>query len=230
MCLDNGVLTRAPMVETPGSLDEIDRDQLKQFLRNLPEDERKELLKEVETSDVYPTVNWAPNPLAIKATFNFVANHGTVTYEELRQHLVDRGYVETEEGKYNFGIVSINDADPIFETTGGQEADTEISLTPIGEDIAGVFEDCDKLRPHERAFLCGLQPFGSGFTYLSILDEHRDSGILRQDLEQAMVDRYNGSGKYFTGYFTSWYSKLGLIEKEQVGRKKKFWAKFPEEW
>lgn len=218
------------MAQNPVNLDEIDRDQLKQYLKDLPEDERKELLREVESEDVYPTVNWAPNPLAIKATFNFVSDHGTVTYEQLRQHLVDRGYVAAEEGKYNFGIVSTDDADPIFDTTGGRDADTEISLTPIGEDIAGVFDDRDELRPHERALLCGLQPYGSGFAYLALLDEHRDDGILRQDLEDAMVDQYSGSGKYFTGYFTSWYSKLGLVEKEQVGRKKKFWPNFPEEW
>lgn len=217
-------------MKTSESPADLDRDQLKEYLKNLPEDERKELLQEVETEDVYPMINWAPNPLAVKATFNFISDSGAVTYEELRQHLVDLEYVETEEGKYNFGIVSVEDDDPIFTTTSGQEADTEISLTPIGEDIAGVFDDHDELRPHERALLCGLQPYGSGFAYLALLDAYRDDGILRQDLEDAMIDRYSGSGKYFTGYFTSWYSKLGLIEKEQVGRKKKFWPSFPEEW
>lgn len=212
--------------ETPGDLD---RDQLKQQLKNLPEDEQEELLKEIQIEEVYPVVNWAPNPLAVKATFNFISARGTVTYEELRQHLAGLDYVETEEGEYNFGIISLDD-DSIFNTTGGQEAETEISLTTIGENIADVFDDRDELRPHERALLCGLQPYGSGFEYLSLLDEHRDDGILRQDLEDAMVDRFGGKGKYFTGYFTSWYAKLGLMEKEQVGRQKKFHPDFPEAW
>ncbi|NUB91123.1 hypothetical protein HT576_08825 [Haloterrigena sp. SYSU A121-1] len=210
--------------------DDLDREQIKEYMKSLPEEEREELLMEVQTEDVYPVVNWAPNPAAVKATFNFISDNGTVTYEELRQHLVDRGYADTDEGKYNFGIVSVEDDDPIFNTTGGQEADTEISLTPIGEEIASVFDDRKDLRPVERALLVGLQPYGSGFAYLSLLEEHREDGILRQDLEDAMVDQYSGSGKYFTGYYTSWFSKLGLLEKEQVGRKKKFHPDFPEAW
>ncbi|WP_226008345.1 hypothetical protein [Natrinema salinisoli] len=107
-----------------------------------------------------------------------------MTYEELRQHLVDLGYADTEKGEYNFGIVSVEGYDPVFETDGGRDANTEVSLTPIGEDIAEVFHNTQELRPHERALLCGLQP--SGFVYLSILDEHRDGGILRQNLEDTV--------------------------------------------
>lgn len=218
------------MTENPELPDDIDPEQIKEFVKSLPENEREALLKDVQTEEVYPVINWAPNPLAIKATFNFISDHGTVTYEELRQHLVDLGYADTEKGEYNFGIVSVEEDDPVFKTDGGRDADTKISLTPIGEDIADVFDNTQELRPHERALLCGLQPYGSGFAYLSILDEHRDGGILRQDLEDTMVDRFGGKGKYFTGYFTSWYSRLGLMEKEQVGRKKKFHPDFPEAW
>lgn len=125
---------------------------------------------------------------------------------------------------------SIEDDDPIFATTGGREADTEVSLTGTGENIAEVFDDQEELRPVERVMLCGLQPYESGFGYLSLLDEHREDGIFRPDLEETMVDRYGGKEKYFTGYFTSWYSRLGLMEKEQVGRKKKFHPSFPEGW
>lgn len=213
--------------ETP---DDLDPEQIREYVKNLPEDERKALLQEVETEEVYPILHWAPNPLAVKATFNFIAERGTVTFEELRTHLVDLDYVETEKGKYNFGIISIEDENPIFNTTGGREADTEISLTAIGEDIANVFDSQNGLRPHERALLCGLQPYGAGFAYLSLLDEHREDGILRQDLQETMVDRFGDKGKYFTGYFTSWYSRLGLMKKEQVGRKKKFLPDFPEAW
>ncbi|SIS16563.1 hypothetical protein SAMN05421752_1168 [Natronorubrum thiooxidans] len=218
------------MTQTPDVPDDLDPEQVKQYVKSLPEEEREELLMEVQTEDVYPVVNWAPNPAAVKATFNFIADNGTVTYEELRQHLVDLDYADTDEGKYNFGIVSIEDDDPIFNTTGSREADTEISLTPIGENIASVFDESENIRPVERALLCGLQPYGSGFTYLSLLEEHREDGILRQDLEDAMVDQFGGKGKYFTGYFTSWYAKLGLLEKERVGRKKKFHPNFPEAW
>jgi hypothetical protein len=218
------------MTEDTELPDELDPEQIKEFVKGLPEEERKELLQDVQTQDVYPIINWAPNPLAIKATFNFISNNNTVTYEELRQHLVDLGYADTEEGEYNFGIVSVDEDDPVFETDGGQDPDTNISLTSIGEDIADVFDDTYDLRPHERALLCGLQPYGSGSAYLSILDEHREDGIMRQDLEDTMVDRFGGKGKYFTGYFTSWYSRLGLMKKEQVGRKKKFHPDFPEAW
>lgn len=219
------------MTTEPDFLDDLDPEKIKEYVKNLPPEERQALLEEVEAEDLYPVINWAPNPLSIKATLNFISDNGTVTYEELRQHLVDLGYADTEEGEYNFGVVSIEDDDSIFETDGGRDADTNISLTQIGEDIASVFDDRDDaLRPHERALLFGLQPYGSGITYLALLEENRSDGILRQDLEDAMTDQYGGKGKYFTGYFTSFYARLGLIEKEQVGRKKKFHPDFPEAW
>lgn len=211
-------------------LDNLDQEQLKQYIRSLPEDKRRELLEEAEDHDIYPVVNWAPNPLAIKATFNYISDNDTVTYEELRQHLDNLGYTDTDEGKYNFGVVSIEEDDPIFNTDGGRQPDTEISLTPIGEDIASVFDDHDDLRPHERALLFGLQPYGAGFAYLALLQEHRENGIHRQDLQEEMMDQFGGKGRYFTGYFTSWFDRLRLMKKEQDGRQKKFHPDFPEAW
>ena len=146
------------MTQPADTPDEIDPEQLKEYVKSLPEDEREALLMEVQTEDIYPILNWAPNPSAVKATFNFIADNGTVTYEELRQHLVDLDYAETDEGKYNFGIVSVEDDDPIFNTTGGRDVDTEISLTSIGEEIASVFDDRKEIRPVERALMVGLQP------------------------------------------------------------------------
>lgn len=219
------------MTQEPDLPDDLDPEQIKEYVKTLPPEERQALLEEVESEDIYPFINWAPNPLSIKATLNFISDNGTVTYEQLREHLVDLGYTDTEEGQYNFGVVSIDDDDAIFDTDGGRDAETNISLTQIGEDIASVFDDRDDaLRPHEKSLLFGLQPYGSGITYLALLEKHRSDGILRQDLEDAMIDQYGGKGKYFTGYFTSLFDRLGLIKKEQVGRKKKFHPNFPEAW
>lgn len=216
--------------ENADEFSENNYEKAKSALRDLSEKERRELLEEVEIEEGYPLLTWAPNPTAVKATFNFISKQKAVTYEELRKYLVEAGYVETEEGKYNFGIISTDEDSLLFHTTGKKQPDTEISLTEIGRNVAAVFDDQDDLRPVEKALLFGLQPYGSGMNYLSILDSHRDDGILREDLKEKLTDTYGGSGSYFTGYYTSWFSKLGLIEKERIGRKKKFHPAFPQEW
>lgn len=207
-----------------------DREDLARQLEQLPPEERRKLLEEVEMKNELPILTWSPNPEAVKAAINLVEREGTVTFEELRSYLHSEEYIDAEEGSYNFGIVTTDDGS-FFHTTGGREADTEISLTDLGQEVAAVFDEESRLRPIERTLLLGMQPYGSAFRYLAILEDHRDDGgMLREDLESELEDIYGGSGTYFTGYYNSWFHKLGIVEKERVGRKMKYRLAVPSEW
>lgn len=207
-----------------------DRNDLAEQLKKLSPEERRELLEEVEGKDTIPILRWSSNPKAVKAAFNYVKREEPVTFEELRSYLNSEGHIDAEEGSYNFGIVYAEDGS-FFKTTGDRDANTEISLTDIGQQYAAVFDEQPGLRSIERTLLLGMQPYGSGFRFLSILEEHRDEGgILREDLQEKMEEVYGGSGKYFTGYYSSWFNKLGLLEKERVGRKVKYSLAVPSEW
>ncbi|WP_338740729.1 hypothetical protein [Haloplanus salilacus] len=210
--------------------DNPDREDLAERLKKLPADERRKLLEEVESEEELPILRWSSNPVAVKAAFNFVEREGTVTFEELRSYLQSEGHIDAEEGSYNFGIVETDDG-VFFNTTGDREPETEISLTNTGQEVAAVFDETPDLRPIERTLLIGMQPYGSAFFYLSTLEENReDGGLLREDLEEALVDEYEGSGKYYTGYYNSWFHKLGVVEKERVGRKVKYRLATPSGW
>lgn len=209
--------------------DDPDREELAEQLRELPPEERRELLEELETEEGIPILSWSSNPEAVKAAFNFVEREGTVTFEELRSFLHSEGHIDAEEGSYNFGIVDTEDG-PFFDTTGGREPDTEISFTELGEEYAAVFDDSPELRPIERTLLIGLQPYGSAYRYLGILEAHGEEGILREDLEEELVDAYAGSGSYYIGYYNSWFHKLGLVEKERDGRRMRYRLATPSGW
>lgn len=206
------------------------REDLAEKLKKLSADERRKLLEEVETDDELPILRWSSNPEAVKAAFKFVEREGTVTFEELRSYLQSEGHIDAEEGSYNFGIVETDDG-TFFNTTGDRDPDTEISLTDTGREFAAVFDESPGLRPIERTLLIGMQPYGSAFFYLGTLEAHReDGGLLREELQEALVDEYKGSGKYYTGYYNSWFHKLGLVEKERVGRKVKYRLTTPSGW
>lgn len=216
------------MANEPG--DTPDRNDLAEQLKKLSPEERKELLEEVEGEDTIPILRWSSNPKAVKAAFNYVEREGTVTFEDLRSHLNTEGHIDAEKGSYNFGVVDTEDG-PFFNTNGDRNAGTEITLTDKGQEYAAVFDEQSGLRSIERTLLLGMQPYGSGFRFLSILEEHRDEGgILREDLQKKMEEAYGGSGKYFTGYYSSWFNKLGLLKKERVGRKVKYSLAVPSEW
>lgn len=205
-------------------------EDLAEQLKKLSADERRKLLEEVETDDELPILRWASNPEAVKAAFNFVEREGTVTFEELRSYLHGEGHIDAEQGSYKFGIVDTDDGS-FFHTTGDRDADTEISLTDTGKEYASVFDENPGLRPIERTLLIGMQPYGSAYFYLGTLEAHRDDdGLLREELQEALVDEYEGSGKYYTGYYNSWFHKLGLVEKERVGRKVKYKLAVPSGW
>lgn len=210
------------------------RDDLKARLRELPANERDELLREIEDEprDGYPSLKWATNPVTVKAALNFIASDETTTFEELRQHLNTLDECDIDPGNYSFGIVDTSDESMIFQTTGGRDAETEISLTQTGENIAAMFDDNHGVRPCERPLFFGLQPYGTGITFLSELDKHRDgNGVLRQDLEAALQVRYGDQGAHALGYFSAWYSSLGLIEREpdpDDGRRKRYFPSFSE--
>lgn len=205
-------------------------EDLAEQLKKLSVEERRKLLEEVETEDELPILRWSSNPEAVKAAFQFVEREGTVTFEELRSYLHSEGHIDAEQGSYNFGIVETDDG-AFFHTTGDRDPDTGISLTDTGKEYAAVFDENPGLRPIERTLLIGMQPYGSAFFYLGTLEEHRDEdGLLREELEEALVDEYEGSGKYYTGYYNSWFHKLGLVEKERVGRKVKYKLSVPSGW
>lgn len=215
---------------TSESAEDPNREDLAEQLKKLSAEERRELLEEVETDDELPILRWSSNPDAVKAAFNFVEREGTVTFEELRSYLHSEGHIDAEKGSYNFGIVETEDG-AFFHTTGETDPDTEISLTDTGKEYAAVFDDDPDLRPIERTLLLGMQPYGSAFFYLGTLEDHReDDGLLREELQETLVDEYAGSGKYYTGYYNSWFHKLGLVEKERVGRKVKYRLATPSGW
>jgi len=207
----------------------VDKDDLENQLKELRPEERRELIESIEQEDEVPILGWSSNPEAVKAAFNFVEREGVVTLEELRSYLHGEDHIDAEKGSYNFGIVD-TDNEVFFNSTGDRSAGPEISLTSLGEEVAEVFDQTSGLRPIERTLLIGMQPYGSGFRYLSILEENRENGILREDLEEKLMDEYKGSGKYYLGYYNSWFHKLGLVEKEQVGRKMKYHLSTPSGW
>ncbi|MDS0300890.1 hypothetical protein NDI76_19245 [Halogeometricum sp. S1BR25-6] len=206
-----------------------DYDDLRDRLKELSSEERAALLKDVEAENELPIIGWSSNPEAVKAAFKYVEEQGTVTFEDLRQHLHDEEHIEAEQGSYNFGIID-TEREVFFKTDGDREAGTEITLNPCGKEYAEIFDESDYLRPIEKTLLIGMQPYGSGLRFLGILEENREDGILRENLQEQMVEEYEGSGKYFTGYYGSWYSKLGLVDKERVGRKVKYKPAFPSAW
>jgi len=209
--------------------DDSDKEELAEQLKQLPPEERRELFEELESEDKIPILGWSSNPEAVKAAFNFVENEGTVTFEELRSFLHREGHIDAEEGSYNFGIVDTENGS-FFHTTGGREPDTEISLSELGHEYAEVFDENTELRPIERTLLIGMQPYGSAYYYLGILESHGEDGILREDLEEELVDAYSGSGSYYLGYYNSWFHKLGLVEKERDGRKMRYRLATPSGW
>lgn len=215
------------MTTEPG--EDTTHEDLAEQLKKLSSDERRKLLEEVEADDELPILRWSSNPEAVKAAFNFVAREETVTFEELRSYLQSEGHIDAERGSYKFGIVEDDDG-VFFHTTGDREPDTEISLTDTGKEYAAVFDENSGLRAIERTLLIGMQPYGSAFFYLGTLEAHRDDGLLREELQEALVDEYEGSGKYYTGYYNSWFHKLGLVEKERVGRKVKYRLATPSGW
>lgn len=221
-------MTRSEM-EWKSMTGSSDKKELAEQLRQLPQEERQELLKELENEDEVPILRWSSNPDAVKAAFNFVEREGTVTFEDLRSVLHGEGHIDAEEGSYNFGIVDTENG-PFFETSGERDSDTEISLTELGEEYAAVFDDTAGLRPIERTLLIGMQPYGSAYRYLGILEAHGEEGVLREDLEEELVDTYSGSGSYYLGYYNSWFHKLGLIEKERDGRKMRYRLATPSGW
>ncbi|ELY53650.1 hypothetical protein C491_20961 [Natronococcus amylolyticus DSM 10524] len=215
---------------TTESGENLNHEDLAEQLKKLSADERRKLLEEVETDDKLPILRWSSNPEAVKAAFKFVERKDTVTFEELRSYLQSEGHIDAEEGSYNFGIVDTDDG-AFFSTTGDRDPNTEISLTDTGREFAAVFDENPGLRPIERTLLIGMQPYGSAFFYLSTLEAYReDGGLLREELQEALVDEYEGSGKYYTGYYNSWFHKLGLVEKEKIGRKVKYQLATPSGW
>lgn len=105
----------------------------------------------------------------------------------------------------------------------GKKKDDMISLTETGKKLAKCFNDnVNELEPVEIAIMRGLQPTGSGFYFLGLLEDAKPNGLLREELEEKMKEKYGDNGEIRTGYLTTWYSRLGVIQKEQEGRKKRY--------
>lgn len=212
------------------------KSEVKELLRDIPEDERASLLRELEEDESeregYPTLDWAHNPVSTKFALNFIASNGTVTFEELRQALYDNQYTKKERGEYSFGIVSTDDDDLMFNTNGGRHETTEIELTEMGDNIAGFLDDSEVIRPCERPLFAGLHLKGAGAVFLSALNNHRDNGgMLRQDVIDEMESQLGDEGKKETDYYASVFSKVDLIERNDDhidGRRSRYLPKYPE--
>lgn len=205
------------------------KEKLLEELKKLPPEERAELLKVLEPTSEIPIMHWTPNPLAVKSVFNFLLKNGEVELEQIREHLQRNDLVRSERGEYNFGIIP-RDGNLFFNVKGNWGANAKVSLTETGEEFARLFDDRKSLRPIEKTILIGLQPYGSAFVYLSILEQHREKGVLREDLKDELAKLFGGKGRYFTGYYTTWFSRIGLIRKEKAGRKIKYKPNFPAMW
>lgn len=218
------------MTKNPEGENGPDKDDLAERLRKLSPEERQELLAQLEDNVEIPILRWSSNPNAVKEAFRFVHKQGTATFEELRAHLHSQDLIDAEKGSYKYGIVD-HDEQVFFRVNGKREADTEISLTDLGQRYAEAFENSADLTPFDRTVLFGMQPYGSAFRFLGILERHRDDGgVLREELEEEMKEEYGGTGSFYTGYWGSWFSKLGIIEKEDVGRKVKYKLTVPAGW
>lgn len=194
----------------------------------LEEAEIREILEKAETRAKVPIMHWSPNPMAVKHTLNFLSVRGR-KLKEVREELRRRGDIEDEEEKYNFGVIP-RDGNEFFKVEGDWGPEAKVSLTGIGKEFAKVLSDEEHLNPLEKTVMIGIQPYGSAFVYLSILEQNREEGILREDLKEKLEGIYGGSGRYYLGYYTSWFSRVGLIEKERVGKKVKYKPNFPSGW
>lgn len=218
------------MANNPDDESGPNTDDLAEKLLELSSEERQELLAQLEDDVEIPILRWSSNPNAVKEAFRFVHEEGTVTFEELRAHLHSQDLIDAEKGSYKYGIVD-HEEQLFFRVNGKREADTEITLTDLGQKYAEAFESSGDLSPFDLTVLFGMQPYGSAFRFLGILERHRDDGgVLREELEEEMKAEYGGTGSFFTGYWGSWFSKLGLIEKENVGRKVKYKLSVPSGW
>ena len=54
--------------------------------------------------------------------------------------------------------------------------------------------------------------------------------MIREDLQERLVELYGGKGRYYTGYYTRIFDQLDLIRKKRKGRKMSYYLNVPEAW
>ncbi|KXA90250.1 hypothetical protein AKJ57_04290 [candidate division MSBL1 archaeon SCGC-AAA259A05] len=207
----------------------VNKERILKDLKNLPPEERKEILDQIKPEKELPILYWTTNPITAKLTFKFLQNQGEATLEEIREFLQNQGAIRANKGEYNFGVIP-RDGDLFFNIDGSWGENCKVSLTETGKKFAEIFRKDKEMTSLERSLLIGIQPYGSGFVYLSILEKNREKGVLREDMQKELVNLYGNKGKYFTGYFTTWFSRIGLIKKEKDGRKVRYKPTFPTAW
>lgn len=198
-------------------------EQIKRLLKELSAEEREAILKEVEEPAI-PVFVWNSNLNGFKAALKYIESHGEVNLVALKNHLRRLGYVQDESEKFNYGIV--------YNETGIFRVDPKssvVGLTSIGRELATLFnEDHENLTIIEKVLCRGLQQQSAGYTFLHIVGQN--PRILREKLQEKLVELYGAKGKYYTGYCIRLFDQLDLIRKKREGRKMSYYLTVPEAW
>jgi hypothetical protein len=204
-------------------------EQLKKLLRDLTPDERRALLASAEQK--IPAYVWNSNPLAFKAALKHVEKKKQVSRGEVRDFLRELKLVKDPLGKGRFGIMYNETGVFVVDSSksGGDLNRDMVSLTENGRKIARLFDtDYDRLSDIEMVISRGLQQQSGGYAFLHKVGQN--PGIKRDELMKKMEKEFGGKGRYFTGYYITLFSRLGLIRRKRVRRAVVYYLAVPEGW
>ncbi|WP_411967746.1 hypothetical protein [Haloferax sp. YSSS75] len=214
-----------------------DEEELIERLRQLPPEERRRVLSEVEDAPLPrpPLVGWASNPLKGKAALRRLVDVGAETREELADFLNSLDELG-EVGSMNYGLVGRRSNDLFHVEKGSSKAEDVLSLTPIGKEVAEKFDDdLTKLTRSEIALYRGLHMYGHTVAFLGVLEklqqtgDHPD-GPLKAEIVEELEQYYQNEATAFVGYCGTLCERLELIERTRDGNQMRYRLTVPKEW
>jgi len=205
--------------------------EVRALLTRLSAQEKEAVIRELSGTGApsIPQFVWNSNPLAFKAALRFVRAKATLTRRDVRDHLRSLGLVRDSSNALNFGI--LYDETGVFAVAPdarGDRGEDSVSLTPIGLELAKLFDDEPRLSPLETVICRGLQNQGGGYSLLSIVSTNPGMDALA--LRKHMVELYGPKGKFMTGYYCALFKRLGLLTTRKNGRRESYYPGFPAYW
>ncbi len=178
-----------------------------------------------------PSFVWNSNPLAFKAALRYLLQNGDTRKGEVRDFLRKLELVVDRDNKCHIGIM--------YNRTGifgvddsrshGDPNEEIVNLTPIGSELAALFDDnYEELTPLETVLCRGLQQQGAGYDVLHLIGS--EPGIARDALIKHLEALHGGKGRYYAGYFVALLKKLQLVQAARKGRKVGYYLTVPAGW
>lgn len=212
-----------------------DLDELISQVRQLPPEEREQFLSRLDEEPRPPLAGWASNPLKTKAALRHLFENGECTRRELADFLESLDELG-EVSSMNFGVVGRKSNDLFLVEKGSSKADDVLSLSPVGLDVANMFDDdLTGLSPAEKSLYRGLHMYGHYVAFLGELERHKrsdghENGILKSDLIDAIRPYYGNEADAFVGYCGTLCERLQLIERTRDGNQMRYKLALPKEW